>query len=74
MLMRMALRRRTGKKFTCEISDVVLKLSSGHFTLKFSIQAIAFNDFLFKINRKDSDCCDICKKFPGTIIHVFLRM
>ena len=65
------LRGQTGRKFTCEISNVVLKLSSGHFTLKFSIRLLHFNDFLFKINRKDSDCCDFCKKFPETIIHDF---
>ena len=67
--MRMALRRRTGsEKFTCEISD---KLRSFYF--KIFHKAIAFNDFLFKINRKDSDCCDFCKNFPETIIHVFCK-
>ena len=38
---------------------------------KFSINAIAFNYFLFKIKRKDSPDCVFCKQFPETIIHFF---
>ena len=41
------------------------------FYFKVFHKAIAFNDFLFKINRKDSPICDLCKKFPESIIHVF---
>ena len=54
------------RNFKCCIET---KLRSFYF--KICHKAIAFNDFLFKINRKDSDCCDFCKKFPETIIHVF---
>ena len=33
--------------------------------------SIAFNDFLFKLKRKDSPNCCFCEKYPETIIHVF---
>ena len=72
MLMRMALRRRTGKKFTCEISNVVLKLRSFYF--KNFHKAIAFNNFLFKINRKDSDFCYFCKKIPRQLFMFFVNV
>ena len=29
------------------------------------------NDFLFKINRRNSSNCDFCDKFPESIIHIF---
>ena len=41
------------------------------FYFKVFHKAIAFNDFLFKINRKDSPNCDFCNKFPESIVHVF---
>ena len=65
------LKTRTGKKFTIVILDVVLKLVSGHFTFKIFHNAIAFNNFLFKINRKDSPNCDFCQNSPETIKHIF---
>jgi len=34
-------------------------------------KAIAFNDFLFKIKRKDSPNCCFCDKYPESIIHIF---
>ena len=34
-------------------------------------RAIAFNDFLHKIKRKDSPNCDFCNKFPESITHIF---
>ena len=33
-------------------------------------KAIAFNNFLFKINRKDSPNSDFCKNYPESIIHI----
>ena len=41
------------------------------FYFKIFHNAIAFNDFLFKIKRTDSPNCCFCKKFPETIIHFF---
>ena len=55
------------RNFKCCVET---KLRSFYF--KIFHKAIAFNAFLFKMNRKDSDCCDFCKKIPETIIHVFL--
>ena len=49
----------------------LLSFNYGRFISKFSHKAIAFNDFLFKINRKDFPICDFCKKFSESIIHVF---
>ena len=34
-------------------------------------KAIAFNEFLFKINIKDSPNCDFCKTITESFIHVF---
>ena len=42
------------------------------FYFKVFHKAITFNDFLFKINRKDSSNCGFCKTFPESIIHVFI--
>ena len=54
------------RNFKCTIET---KLRSFYF--KVFHKAIAFNEFLFKINRKDSPLCDFCNKFPETIVHVF---
>ena len=54
------------RNFKCSIDT---KLRSFYF--KVFHKAIAFNDFLFKIKRKDSPLCDFCKQFPESIIHVF---
>ena len=54
------------RNFKCSIDT---KLRSFYF--KVFHKAIAFNDFLFKINRKDSPNCNFCKKFPESSIHIF---
>ena len=41
------------------------------FYFKVFHKAIAFKDFLFKINRTDSPDCSLCHKKPETIIHIF---
>ena len=41
------------------------------FYFKIFHKAIAFNDFLFKINRRNSPNCDFCDKFPELVIHIF---
>ena len=43
------------------------------FYFKIFHKAIAFNDFLFKIKRRDSPYCSFCNKVEETIIHVFLQ-
>ena len=40
----------------------------------FTVTAIAFMIFLFKINRKDSPNCYFGKKIPESSIHVFVMM
>ena len=40
------------------------------FYFKVFHNAIALNDVLFKIKRKDSPNCDFCKKLPENIIHL----
>ena len=55
------------RNFKCTIDT---RLRSFYF--KVFHNAIAFNDFLFKINRKDSPDCVFCKKFPENIILFFL--
>ena len=52
------------RNFKCCIDS---RLRSFYF--KVFHNAIAFNDFLFKIKRKDSPDCVFCKTFPETIIH-----
>ena len=52
--------------FKCSIDT---RLRSFYF--KIFHNAIAFNDFLFKINRKDSPNCIFCNNHPETIIHFF---
>ena len=52
--------------FKCSIDT---QLCSFYF--KVFHKAIAFNNFLFKINRKDSPNCDFCKNYPESIIHIF---
>ena len=54
------------RNFKCTIET---QLRSFYF--KIFHRAIAFNDFLFKIGRKDSPLCSMCHKDPETIIHVF---
>ena len=54
------------RNFKCSIDT---RLRSFYF--KVFHNAIAFNDFLFKIKRKDSPDCMFCKKLPETIIHFF---
>jgi len=41
------------------------------FYFKIFHRAIAFNEFLFKIGRKDSPLCSFCGKFPESFRHVF---
>ena len=41
------------------------------FYFKIFHNSIAFNDFLFKIKRKDSPNCCFCEKYPETMVHVF---
>ena len=41
------------------------------FYFKIFHRTIAFNDFLFKIKRKDSPLCFFCNKDPETPIHIF---
>ena len=43
------------------------------FYFKLFHKAIALNDFLFKIKRKDSPNCSFCKDVPETIVHVFIE-
>ena len=57
------------RNFKCSIDT---RLRSFYF--KIFHKAIALNDFLFKINRKNSPNCDFCDKFPESIIHIFLWM
>ena len=52
--------------FKCSIDT---RLRSFYF--KLFHKAIAFNDFLYKIKRKDSPNCSFCDKMPETFIHVF---
>ena len=52
--------------FKCSI-DTRLR----YFYFKIFHRAIAFNNFLFKIKRKDSPNCHLCDKFPETITHIF---
>ena len=40
------------------------------FYFKIFHNSIAFNDFLFKIKRKDSSNCCFCEKYLETMIHV----
>ena len=54
------------RNFKCTIDT---RLRSFYF--KVFHNAIAFNEFLFKINRKDSPDCVFCGKNPENIIHFF---
>ena len=56
------------RNFKCSI-DRPTRLRSFYF--KIFHKAIAFNDFLFKINRRNSPNCDFCDKFPESVIHIF---
>ena len=55
------------RNFRCSIDT---RLRSFYF--KIFHNAIAFNNFLFKINLKDSPNCDFCQNSPETIKHIFL--
>ena len=52
--------------FFCTIDS---KLRSFYF--KICHKAIALNDFLFKIKRKDSPNCSLCDKKEETMVHLF---
>ena len=52
--------------FFCTIDT---KLRSFYFTIFH--KAIALNDFLFKIKRKDSPNCSLCDKNEETMVHLF---
>jgi hypothetical protein len=54
------------RNFKCTIDS---RLRSFYF--KIFHNAIAFNDFLYKIKRRDSPLCTFCEKMPETITHVF---
>ena len=54
------------RNFKCSIDT---RLRSFYF--KIFHKAIAFNDFLFKINRRNSPNCDFCDKSPESVIHIF---
>ena len=56
------------RNFKCSIDT---RLRSFYF--KIFHKAIAFNNFLFKINRKNSPNCDSCDKFPESVIHIFFE-
>ena len=60
---------RNGKKSILAILNVPLNPNLARFILKFFHKAIAFKDFLFKINRTNSPDCSFCHKKPETIIH-----
>ena len=42
------------------------------FFIKLFYRAIALNDFLFKIKRKDSPLCSFCNNSPETFLHLFI--
>ncbi|XP_071501744.1 uncharacterized protein [Diadema antillarum] len=42
------------------------------FFVKLFYRAIALNEFLFKIKRKDSPLCFFCNKSPETFLHLFI--
>lgn len=42
------------------------------FFFKLFYRAIALNDFLFKIKRKDSPLCSFCNNSPETFLHLFI--
>ena len=54
------------RNFRCSIDT---RLRS--FCFKFFHKAIAFYDFLFKINRKNSPNSDFCDKYPESVTHIF---
>jgi len=54
------------RNFKCSIDS---RFRSFYF--KIFHKAIAFNDFLYKIKRRDSPDCVFCNKMPETITHVF---
>jgi hypothetical protein len=54
------------RNFSCTIET---QLRS--FYCKIIFRAIAFNNFLFKIGRKDSPLCTFCTDSPETFVHIF---
>ena len=54
--------------FTCSINT---RIRSFYFNLFH--RAIALNDFVYKIKRKDSPNCSFCKNYPETYIHLFIE-
>ena len=57
------------RNFKCTVDT---RLRSFYF--KFFHGVIAFNNFLFKIGRKDSPYCFLCKKVPETSVHIFANV
>ena len=53
--------------FKCTIS---MRIRSFYF--KLFHRAIGLNDFLYKIKRKDSPNCSLCKAAPETYVHLFI--
>ena len=43
------------------------------FYFKLYHRAIALNDFLHKIKRKDSSNCTFCQRLPETVIHIYIE-
>ena len=56
------------RNFKCTIDTLFRS-----FYFKIFHKAIAFNDFLFKIKRRDSPYCSFCNTVEETITHVFLQ-
>jgi len=54
------------RNFKCTIET---QLRSFYF--KLFHRAIAFNNFLFKIGRKESPLCSLCNESPETFVHIF---
>ena len=54
--------------FKCSINTRIRS-----FYLKLFHKAIALNEFLYKIKRKDSPTCSFCKTAPETYIHCFIE-
>ena len=69
VMLMMMLKILTGMRSISGILSVLLILVCDPF--KIFHKAIAFNDFLFKINRRNSPNCNFCDKFPESIIHIF---
>jgi hypothetical protein len=55
------------RNFSCTIETQLRA-----FYFKVFYRAIAFNNCLHKIGRKDSPLCSLCNRYPETTLHVFL--